>query len=78
MASVPKGFVLGLCVFAGFVVHGILTRPPAYERAGENQRFNRYIGETEKKVHNYHNNTRWEVDPGYDLGRVVKPGDPPF
>ena len=50
MASVPKGFVLGLCVFAGFVVHGILTRPPAYERAGENQRFNRYTGETEKKV----------------------------
>lgn len=78
MASVPKGLVLGLCVFAGFFVHGFLTKPPTYERAGENQRFNRFTGETEKKVHNYHNNERWEVDPGYDLGRVVKPGDPPL
>lgn len=67
MASVPKGLVLGLCVFAGFVIHGFLTKPPVYERVGENQRFNRFTGETEEKFHNDYKNQRWKVNPGYDL-----------
>ena len=66
MASVPKGLVLGLCVFAGFVIHRFLKKPPVYEKAGEHKRFNKVTGEYE-----------WKVDAGEfqqwvpDLGRIM-------
>ena len=65
MASVPKGLVLGLCVFAGFVVHGFLTKPPVYESAGTPEyhtRFNKYIGEYEVKLRSH---GRWVVNEGF-------------
>ena len=69
MASVPKGLVLGLFVFAGFVVHGFLTKPPTYEAVGDpldHYRFNRYTGEYEYKFTYSDTNHEWIEAAGHN------------
>jgi len=75
MASVPKGLVLGLFVFAGFVVHGFLTKPPTYEAVGgttDYMRFNRSTGEYEYKVTYSDTDKVWKEQSGYNGRRDVQ------
>ena len=60
--AIPKSFVLA-CVFLQGSLH-ILTRPPAYERAGEKKNF-QITGETGKGSQLSYNTDG--IDPGYDL-----------